>query len=38
MKGMTAYAIGTLMSFMVMYFPERGNIGQKVFLAVVIIF
>jgi hypothetical protein len=35
MEGMTAYAIGTLMSFMVMYFLERRNIEQKVFLAVV---
>jgi sensor histidine kinase YesM len=35
MKGMTAYAIGTWMSFMVMYFLERRNIEQKVFLAVV---
>jgi hypothetical protein len=35
MKGMTAYAIGTLMSFMMMYFLERRNIEQKVFLAVV---
>lgn len=34
MRGMTAYAIGTFISFLVMFYIDRRNIEQKIFLAV----